>query len=149
MVRGAGQAVNFGRQGPAAVQVRQHDADGSDARDTLVRVDDVDAGAEDGLEDLLVLGRGLEPRKLVLACLGKVVTELLALGDERVAFAVAADAMYGAGRVYVNYTGEASENTVRAAYAPDTYRRLRQVKDRCDPSNLFRFNQNIAPSETS
>jgi len=57
-------------------------------------------------------------------------------------------ARYGAGRTYVNYTGEASDDTVRAAYAPDTYRRLQQVKDRCDPSNLFRFNQNITPSAT-
>ncbi len=58
-------------------------------------------------------------------------------------------ARYGAGRTYVNYTGEAGDDTVKAAYAPDTYRRLQQLKNRYDPSNLFRFNQNVAPSATS
>jgi FAD/FMN-containing dehydrogenase len=55
-------------------------------------------------------------------------------------------AAYGGGRLYVNFTGEGSEDKVRAAYEPDTYRRLQQVKDRLDPSNMFRFNQNISPS---
>ena len=58
-------------------------------------------------------------------------------------------ARYGAGRTYVNFTGEAGEDNVRAAYAPDTYRRLQQLKNRYDPSNLFRFNQNVMPSATS
>ena len=58
-------------------------------------------------------------------------------------------ARYGAGRTYVNYTGEAGEANVKAAYAPDTYRRLQHLKNRYDPSNLFRFNQNILPSATS
>jgi FAD/FMN-containing dehydrogenase len=61
----------------------------------------------------------------------------------------AAMARYGAGRTYVNFTGEADDDQVRAAYAPDTYRRLQQVKDRYDPSNLFPFNQNVKPSTTS
>ena len=55
-------------------------------------------------------------------------------------------AVYGAGRTYVNFAGESDEDTVRAAYAPDTYGRLQQLKDRYDPSNLFRFNQNVTPS---
>ena len=55
-------------------------------------------------------------------------------------------AAYGSGRLYVNFTGEGGEDKVRAAYAPDTYRRLQHVKDRCDPTNMFRFNQNIAPT---
>lgn len=60
----------------------------------------------------------------------------------------ARDAMarYGKGRMYVNFTGEGGDDKVKAAYAPDTYSRLQQVKDRCDPYNLFRFNQNVAPS---
>jgi FAD/FMN-containing dehydrogenase len=61
----------------------------------------------------------------------------------------AAMALYGAGRTYVNFTGEAGDDQVRAAYAPDTYGRLQQLKDRYDPSNLFRFNQNVKPSTTS
>ena len=47
---------------------------------------------------------------------------------------------------YVNFTGEASADLVRAAYPPETYARLVAVKDRYDPTNLFRLNQNIAPS---
>ena len=58
-------------------------------------------------------------------------------------------ARYGAGRTYVNFTGEAGDEQVKAAYPPDTYRRLQQLKDRYDPSNLFRFNQNVTPSATS
>jgi FAD/FMN-containing dehydrogenase len=60
----------------------------------------------------------------------------------------ARDAMatFGAGKLYVNFTGDDGENKVNAAYAPAVYRRLQAVKDRCDPSNVFRYNHNIAPS---
>jgi FAD/FMN-containing dehydrogenase len=47
---------------------------------------------------------------------------------------------------YVNFTGEAGEDRVRAAYPKDTYERLVAVKDRYDPTNLFRLNQNLRPS---
>lgn len=47
---------------------------------------------------------------------------------------------------YVNFTGEASAERVRASYPEQTYRRLVAVKDEYDPTNLFRLNQNIAPS---
>ncbi len=47
---------------------------------------------------------------------------------------------------YVNFTGEASEDRVRASYPAATYERLVAVKDRYDPTNLFRLNQNIPPS---
>jgi FAD/FMN-containing dehydrogenase len=46
---------------------------------------------------------------------------------------------------YVNFTGEASEDRVRASYPSDTYARLTAVKGRYDPTNLFRLNQNIPP----
>ncbi|MEU6641822.1 FAD-binding oxidoreductase [Saccharomonospora sp. NPDC046836] len=46
---------------------------------------------------------------------------------------------------YVNFTGEGSADRVRAAYPPDTYRRLVSAKETYDPTNLFRLNQNIAP----
>lgn len=50
------------------------------------------------------------------------------------------------GGVYVNYLG-ADEGTegVRAAYGP-AYERLVALKDRYDPDNVFRLNQNIRPS---
>src|SRR5258706_2790970 len=47
---------------------------------------------------------------------------------------------------YVNFTGEANEERVRASYPAATYARLASVKGRYDPTNLFRFNQNIRPS---
>ena len=47
---------------------------------------------------------------------------------------------------YVNFTGDADPALVRASYPPDTYRRLVELKNQYDPTNLFRLNQNIAPS---
>lgn len=47
---------------------------------------------------------------------------------------------------YVNFTGEGGTDQVRASYPGDTYDRLVAVKDRYDPANLFRLNQNITPS---
>jgi FAD/FMN-containing dehydrogenase len=47
---------------------------------------------------------------------------------------------------YVNFTGEASEDRVRASYPAATYERLVAVKDRYDPTNMFHLNQNIPPS---
>jgi FAD/FMN-containing dehydrogenase len=46
---------------------------------------------------------------------------------------------------YVNFTGEASEDRVRASYPAQTYARLMAIKGRYDPTNLFRLNQNIPP----
>jgi len=52
----------------------------------------------------------------------------------------------GSGPAYVNFTGEAGADRVSASYPPSTYQRLVAVKDRYDPDNLFRLNQNIPPS---
>jgi hypothetical protein len=56
------------------------------------------------------------------------------------------DALGPDAAAYVNFTGEASEDRVRASYPPATYERLVAVKDRYDPGNMFRLNQNITPS---
>src|SRR6266404_1472531 len=56
------------------------------------------------------------------------------------------------GGVYVNYLGrEADEGPerIKAAYGPEKYARLVALKKRYDPSNLFRFNQNIEPGEAA
>jgi FAD/FMN-containing dehydrogenase len=48
--------------------------------------------------------------------------------------------------VYVNNLGVEGADRVRAAYAPATYKRLVALKDVYDPGNVFRLNQNVAPS---
>jgi len=48
--------------------------------------------------------------------------------------------------VYVNELGNEGEDRVRAAYLPATYERLIALKNRYDPANLFRLNQNIKPT---
>jgi hypothetical protein len=53
------------------------------------------------------------------------------------------------GSVYVNYLGqEAHEGAerVKAAYGPQKYERLVALKNKYDPTNLFRMNQNIKPT---
>ncbi len=47
---------------------------------------------------------------------------------------------------YVNFLGEEGEARVRAAYPGQTWDRLRAIKRRYDPTNLFRLNQNIPPA---
>ena len=51
----------------------------------------------------------------------------------------------GAG-VYVNFLGNEGEARVREAYPGPTWDRLRVIKGRYDPTNLFRLNQNIPPA---
>jgi len=54
-------------------------------------------------------------------------------------------AAFGASDAYVNYLGEEGAAAVRASYGVN-YARLAQLKQKYDPENLFRSNQNIAPS---
>jgi hypothetical protein len=46
---------------------------------------------------------------------------------------------------YVNFLTDEGEERIRAAYPAGTWDRLRNVKARYDPTNLFRLNQNIRP----
>jgi FAD/FMN-containing dehydrogenase len=48
--------------------------------------------------------------------------------------------------VYVNYLGEEGESRIRAAYGAN-YDRLAALKQKYDPTNFFRGNQNIRPTE--
>jgi FAD/FMN-containing dehydrogenase len=51
---------------------------------------------------------------------------------------------FGAGR-WLNYLGDdQTEDAIRAAYGPN-YERLREVKRRYDPDNVFHLNHNVAP----
>jgi FAD/FMN-containing dehydrogenase len=55
-----------------------------------------------------------------------------------------AASLSGAG--YANYAPvDETPDRVRAAYGPERFDRLRKIKSRYDPDNVFRFNLNIAP----
>jgi FAD/FMN-containing dehydrogenase len=50
-----------------------------------------------------------------------------------------------AARRWLNYLGDdQADDAVRAAYGPN-YNRLREIKRRYDPDNVFHLNHNIAP----
>ena len=53
---------------------------------------------------------------------------------------------FSAGGAYINYMGDEGEDRVRAAYSPAKYERLVALKNRYDPANMFRLNQNIKPT---
>jgi FAD/FMN-containing dehydrogenase len=48
---------------------------------------------------------------------------------------------------YVNFVGDEGPERVRASYPGGTWDRLRQVKRRYDPDNVFRVNHNIRPAD--
>ncbi|HYD29320.1 MAG TPA: FAD-binding oxidoreductase [Azospirillaceae bacterium] len=56
-----------------------------------------------------------------------------------------ATAPYATGGVYVNFLNQEGEDRVRAAYGAN-YGRLVELKNKYDPKNLFRMNQNIRPT---
>jgi FAD/FMN-containing dehydrogenase len=51
----------------------------------------------------------------------------------------------GEGGAYVNFLGDEGEARIREAYPGSTFERLAEIKQRYDPTNLFRLNQNIPP----
>ncbi|MDF3301462.1 FAD-binding oxidoreductase [Streptomyces tropicalis] len=55
-------------------------------------------------------------------------------------------ARHGHGTMYVNFTGDAAQDKVRASYPDAVHARLVRVKDAYDPTNVFHLNQNIRPS---
>jgi FAD/FMN-containing dehydrogenase len=58
-----------------------------------------------------------------------------------------ADALrpYASGAYLLNFLGEEGNDTIRAAFG-ENYPRLVEVKNRYDPTNFFRLNQNITPT---
>ena len=54
-------------------------------------------------------------------------------------------AAYATGEAYVNFMTEEEGERLESAYG-SSYQRLVELKNRYDPSNLFRMNQNIRPA---
>jgi hypothetical protein len=50
--------------------------------------------------------------------------------------------------VYVNFISDEPTRQVQLAYGDSKYARLAALKSKYDPSNVFRFNQNIAPARS-
>ncbi|HEY3062518.1 MAG TPA: FAD-binding oxidoreductase, partial [Chloroflexota bacterium] len=70
-------------------------------------------------------------------------------GEAHIAWANAFwDAMrpFSTGGVYVNFLGDEGAARVRDAYTADGFARLAALKQRYDPENFFRLNQNIPPA---
>jgi hypothetical protein len=58
----------------------------------------------------------------------------------------AATSPFSTGAAYVNFmTGDEGDGRLRAAYGDHVFERLREIKSRFDPGNLFRGAQNIPP----
>jgi FAD/FMN-containing dehydrogenase len=74
--------------------------------------------------------------------------EDLERADEHEAWTAAfhADLPASDAATYVNFMGDDDIDAVRAAYPPSTYARLRELKRRYDPDNVFRANHNIRPT---
>jgi hypothetical protein len=53
---------------------------------------------------------------------------------------------FATGRAYLNMLGDEGLDRVKAAYGPEKYAKLQQLKAKWDPTNLFRHNQNIPPA---
>ncbi len=58
-------------------------------------------------------------------------------------------APYLTGNVYINFLeGEEARRRTPDAYLPETYRRLKALKAKYDPDNIFRFGYDIPPERT-
>jgi FAD/FMN-containing dehydrogenase len=58
-------------------------------------------------------------------------------------------APFATGGVYLNFEQDEGAEHVRAGFGAEKYARLVALKDKYDPGNLFRINQNIAPSRSA
>jgi FAD/FMN-containing dehydrogenase len=60
---------------------------------------------------------------------------------------LAGELLQGDQGAYVGFLADEGEERVRAAYPGPTWDRLRDIKRRYDPENVFRLNQNIPPAD--
>ncbi len=50
------------------------------------------------------------------------------------------------GGYYTNFESDAGAERIHLAYGPEKFKKLQALKDKYDPTNFFRLNQNIRPS---
>jgi hypothetical protein len=99
--------------------------------------------------DLSPIGR--RDSQFIMNGVGATPTpEVAQLVQAHLAYVAEEMSPYETGATYVNFLelDGASPDRVRAAYSPEDWERLVELKDRYDPQNLFRFNRNIPPSST-
>ena len=60
--------------------------------------------------------------------------------------AAAAMKPWATGGVYLNYIGDEGEARIANSFGAEKMARLRSIKAKWDPSNIFRHNQNIRPA---
>jgi hypothetical protein len=115
---------------PTSIVGLEHMLGGAVAR---VGADETAFGHRDARNNLLILGMG---------------EDAAADGDLRSWTRGLWQAMrpHSSGAVYVNYMDADEKDRINEAYGSAGYRRLVALKDRYDPDNVFRLNQNIAPS---
>ena len=129
--------------------------------ETLVKLAGADSNSPLAMLELRQLGGALSRPPAELDPMGRsdprfVMYGLGATPTPEVAQAVQAYLAYVAeavrphasGAAYVNFIDldGTSVERVRQAYSPEDWQRLVALKDRYDPTNLFRFNRNIPPS---
>ena len=130
--------------------------------ETLVKLAGADSNSPLAMLELRQLGGALSCPPAVLDPMGRsdcrfIMYGLGATPTPEMAQAVQAYLAYiaevvhphASGAAYVNFIDLDGTNVerVRAAYSTEDWQRLVTLKDRRDPTNLFRFNRNIPPSE--
>ncbi|HET7529691.1 MAG TPA: FAD-binding oxidoreductase [Mycobacteriales bacterium] len=53
---------------------------------------------------------------------------------------------WSTGAAYLNFLGDEGQSRIEAGFGPEKYARLRQIKGKWDPENVFHHNQNIPPA---
>ena len=135
----------------------------TETAETLVKLAGADSNSPLAMLELRQLGGALSRPPAELDPMGRsdcrfIMYGLGATPTPEVAQAVQAYLAYiaeavrphASGAAYLNFIDldGTSVERVRAAYSPEDWQRLVALKDRRDPTNLFRFNRNIPPSLT-
>ena len=117
----------------------------------------MDPGAPEALVQLRVLGGemarvpagatafGWRDRPALLWLITADEDPSRAAANEAWTAAFRAELPAGGGATYVNFMGDEDADAVRGAYPARAWARLRELKRRYDPDNVFRANHNIGP----